>query len=130
MPSITRMGDMDSGHGPFAPVPAVGGVSGRVNGGNGVTYTGFIAGSANVFAGKRPVHRKGDIRLLHISVSPPFPPEITVNPAAYVTPGTLPWLKDGSKSVMVNSTPCGRVGDSVICGSIVITGMISVQVGD
>ena len=67
---------------------------------------------------------------MHISVSPPFPPEITVNPAAYVTPGTLPWLKDGSKSVMVNSTPCGRVGDSVICGSIVITGMISVQVGD
>ena len=129
MPAITRLGDMDSGHGPFAPVPAVGGVSSRPNPGNGVTYIGMIAGSANVFAGKRPVHRKGDIRLLHISVSPPFPPELVVNPAAYVTPGVLPWLKDGSTRVMVNDTPCGRVGESVICGSGVITGMISVQVG-
>ena len=130
MPSITRFGDMDSGHGPFAPVPAGGSLSSEGNTTNGITYTGVVAGSSNVFAGKRPVHRKGDVRLLHISVNPPFLPETAINPAAYVAPGILPWLKDGSTSVMVNSQPCGRVGDAVICGSIVITGLVTVQVGD
>ena len=130
MPSITRLGDMDSGHGPFAPVPAVGGISPKGNIPSGNTYIGGIAGSSNVFAGKRPVHRKGDVRMMHISVNPPFLPEIAINPSAYNPPGILPWLKDGSESVMVNKQPCGRVGDAVICGSIVVTGLVTVQVGD
>ena len=130
MAAITRMGDMDSGHGPFAPVPAVGGVSSRGNPKVGNTHVGVIAGSANVFAGKRPVHRQGDVRLLHISVNPPFLPEISINPAAFKPPGILPWLKDGSETVLDNSVPCGRVGDACICGSVVITGLITVQVGD
>ena len=130
MASITRLGDMDSGHGPFAPVPAVGSLSKVANSPVGNTYVGIVAGSSNVFAGKRPVHRKGDVRLLHISVNPPFLPETAINPAAYITPGILPWLKDGSESVRVNNQPCGRVGDAVICGSIVVTGLATVQVGD
>lgn len=118
---IAIWGNLDSGHGPFPPTPAILGIA---KGGE-TTKSAFnpFSASGNVVAGKKGVHRQWDVRILHISLTAPaFPPEIVVNAMAY-NGGPLPFTKDGSRSVIVNGVPCARLGSKVICTSSIIAGV-------
>ena len=84
--------------------------------------------SGNVLAGTKGIHRQGDIRFAHINISTGIP-EVIENPKAYGG-GILPWLKAGSLTVFANSKQVGRVGDSVVCSSTIVTGDPTVLVGD
>ena len=129
---VTRYKDIDTGHGPFLPVPALGLVPPKelpdeLQASDPIKSP--FACSGNVFAGTRGVHRANDVRIPHVSSVPPFPPEVSINPSCY-SGSTFPWLREGSKSVLANGKGIGRIGDPVICGSTILTGDISVLIGD
>ena len=122
---ITRMFDFDSGHGAWVPTPCVGPVD--ITGVGSNFPIGPFCATGNVMAGKIPVHRKHDIRMMHFTIV--GVPEFASNPLAFEG-GVLPWLKGGSESVLVNNKGCGRVGDAVVCGAVIMTGLGTVVVGD
>lgn len=72
-------------------------------------------GSGDVFVNGIPVHREGDGWVPHGSPSP-SPPH----------GGTL---ASGSSTVFVNGRQCGRIGDPVSCGSVVVQGSPNVFAG-
>ena len=130
MPSapITCFKDLDIGHGPYIPSPAIGLIppAELPDSLNTSTHARPFACSGNVMAGKKGVHRQGDVRAIHISVSIPPTPE----PLGMYAGGKFPWLSGGSKTVRANGKPIGRIGDEIICGSTVATGNLTVFVGD
>ena len=119
---ITRMFDFDSGHGPFVPTPCVGAVD--ITGAGSNSPLGPFCATGNVMAGKIPVHRQHDLRMMHFTIVGVPEPPVTFEG------GVLPWLKEGSESVLVNNKGCGRVGDAVVCGAVIMTGLGTVVVGD
>ncbi len=128
---IAVWGNMDSGHGPFPPTPATlpvapGGITTR-------TPLNPYSASGNVKVGCRHknvgVHRQFDVRIPHISLSTPFPPELFTNAGAY-NGGLMPYTKNGSKTVKVNGVECARVGSPVICTSKILSGLKSVMIGE
>ena len=125
---ITCFKDIDTGHGPYLPTPAVGLIPPAVlpDTLNTSTLQRPFACSGNVMAGSRGVHRKGDVRAFHVSAS--IPP--TVEPLGMYAGAKFPWLSGGSTSSFANSKPIGRIGDKVICGSTILTGNLTVIVGD
>ena len=128
---ITRKDDICSGHGPYTPgTPAKGKVPPAISPIQHLPapYNPFCC-SGNVIVGTKGVHRQGDVRFFHIKLVAPYTPELIDNPGAYAG-GVLPWLKSGSFSVFANSKQIGRVGDPVVCGSVVATGDPTVLVGD
>ena len=132
MPSrpITRKDDIDSGHGPYRPgMPAKGKVPNAISPVQHLPtpFNPFCC-SGNVIVGTKGVHRQGDIRFAHINVSTGIP-EIIDNPKAYGG-GVFPWLKSGSLTAFANGKQIGRVGDSVVCSSTIVTGDPTVLVGD
>ena len=132
MPSkpITREDDLDSGHQAYRPgMPAnLGSPDARSPIQHLPIPNNIYSGSGNVKAGKRGVHRQGDVRALHVNISTGVP-EIVENPKCYGG-GILPWLRSGSFTVFTNSKQTGRVGDPVICGSVIFTGDETVLIGD
>lgn len=69
--------------------------------------------STNVFVGSRGIHRQGDHWTTH-----------TCDDDTHDSV-----LASGSSTVFVNGLGCGRIGDVIECGSIVITGSSTVFVG-
>ena len=133
MPSrpVTRKDDLDSGHGPYRPgMPAKGVVPPAISPIQSLpTPHNPFCCSGNVMIGTKGVHRQGDVRFIHINIKYPFTPELIDNPKAYAG-GILPWLRSGSLTTWANSKQIGRVGDPVICGSIIATGDPTVLAGD
>jgi len=72
-------------------------------------------GSGDVFVNGIGVHREGDAWSPHASPSP-SPPHSSV-------------LAAGSSTVYVNGKQCGRIGDPVACGSVVVEGSPNVFAG-
>ncbi|MAG26793.1 hypothetical protein CMI47_14725 [Candidatus Pacearchaeota archaeon] len=128
---IAVWGNMDSGHGPFPPTPAIlpvapGGTTTK-------TPLNPYSASGNVKVGcvhkNVGVHRQFDVRIPHISVSSPFPPELFTNAGAY-NGGLLPYTKNGSKTVKTNGVETARVGSPVICSSKILSGIKTVMIGE
>jgi hypothetical protein len=128
---IAVWGNMDSGHGPFPPTPAIlpvapGGMTTK-------TPQNPYSASGNVKVGCKHknvgVHRQFDVRIPHISVSSPFPPELFTNAGAY-NGGLMPYTKSGSRTVKTNGVETARVGSPVICSSKILSGIKTVMIGE
>ena len=127
---IAVWGNLDTGHGPFPPTPAIlpvapGGMTTK-------TPQNPFSASGNVKVGYKDknigVHRQFDVRIPHISISSPFPPELFTNAGAY-NGGLLPYTKSGSKTVKTNGVETARKGSPIICSSKIATGVNAVMVG-
>ena len=71
-------------------------------------------GSPDKYVNNLPQHRLGDGWVVHCC------------PKRGCHPGVL---ASGSKSVLVNNRPAGRMGDAVSCGSVVATGSFNYFIG-
>jgi|ETNmetMinimDraft_30_1059905.scaffolds.fasta_scaffold171846_2 hypothetical protein len=128
---ITCFKDYDLGHGPYVGTPARGPIPPALSPIQSLPSPNNIyACSGNVFAGSRGVHRQGDIRPIHITLTNPPTPELPSLYGGRTTFPQLPWLAKGSTTSYANSKQIGRVGDPIICGSTILTGNKSVIIGD
>lgn len=75
-----------------------------------------LTGSPNVFINGKAVHRKGDFWAVHSCGE-----DIGAHSGKLVS---------GSKTVLVNNTEPGRIGDPISCGSKVMKGSPNVYIGD
>ena len=123
---ITCYGDLDTGHGPYAQSAAIGPVPLIVSPVQSIPapHNTFVC-SGNVFAGTKGVHRQGDIRIPHVN-----PTTVTPEPPVAYAGGVAPWLAKGSTTSYANSRQIGRIGDPVVCTSVIKTGNVSVIIGD
>tara|TARA_Y100000401_G_scaffold90662_1_gene76304 strand:- start:128 stop:538 length:411 start_codon:yes stop_codon:yes gene_type:complete len=136
MPRLSKpvavWGNLDSGHGPYPPTPAVLPVAPL-----GISLKSpmnTFSASGNVKVGVMGkcvgIHRKYDVRLPHISMVFPFTPELVTNAPAYKG-GIFPHTSGGSKTVKTNGLETARLGDPVVCGSKIIFGVAkNVMIGD
>ena len=127
---IAVWGNLDTGHGPFPPTPAIlpvapGGMTTK-------TPLNPYSASGNVKVGYKDknigVHRQFDVRIPHISAATPFPPELFTNAGAY-NGGKFPYTKNGSKTVKTNGMETARRFSPIICSSHILSGVGSVKVG-
>jgi hypothetical protein len=129
---IAVWGNLDSGHGPYPPTPAVLPLAPL-----GITTKNeknVFSATDNVKVGFKGkcigVHRQFDVRIPHISAVFPFTPELVTNATAYKG-GVLPHTSEGSKSVKTNGVETARLGDPVVCGSKIVFGVsFTVMVGE
>ena len=137
MPKLSKpvavWGNLDSGHGPYPPTPAVLPVAPlgltTKNANNPFSASGNV--KVGVMGKCVGIHRKYDVRLPHISMAFPFIPElVTLGPGIYKG-GLLPHTSGGSKTVKTNGVETARLGDPVVCGSKIIFGVATtVMIGD
>ena len=129
---IAVWGNLDSGHGPYPPTPAVLPLAPL-----GITTKSpfnVFSATDNVKVGFKGkcigVHRQFDVRIPHISAVFPFTPELVTNATAYKG-GVLPHTSEGSKSVKTTGVETARLGDPVVCGSKIVFGVsFTVMVGE